>query len=113
MPAEALAYVFLLLAAQLIYFIHIPQVFAAKVLNFVLPNLTLGAIDPNVVSRNKKEVRMLISFFKSLERRYIAPLLGLCNGAEHLEPNSLLVERGEMPLQPISVPIYINRKFGS
>ncbi|KAF7249755.1 Monoglyceride lipase [Varanus komodoensis] len=36
--------------------IHLPQVFAAKVLNFVLPNLTLGSIDPNVVSRNKKEV---------------------------------------------------------
>uniref|UniRef100_A0A8D0GFY4 Monoglyceride lipase n=1 Tax=Sphenodon punctatus TaxID=8508 RepID=A0A8D0GFY4_SPHPU len=32
------------------------KVFAAKVLNLVLPNLTLGAIDPNVVSRNKKEV---------------------------------------------------------
>ncbi|XP_025052609.1 monoglyceride lipase isoform X4 [Alligator sinensis] len=32
------------------------KVFAAKVLNFVLPNLSLGSIDPNVVSRNKKEV---------------------------------------------------------
>ncbi|XP_053148754.1 monoglyceride lipase isoform X3 [Hemicordylus capensis] len=32
------------------------MVFAAKVLNFVLPNLSLGSIDPNVVSRNKKEV---------------------------------------------------------
>lgn len=32
------------------------KVFAAKVLNLVLPNLTLGSIDPNVVSRNKKEV---------------------------------------------------------
>ncbi|XP_026579097.1 monoglyceride lipase isoform X1 [Pseudonaja textilis] len=32
------------------------KVFAAKVLNFVLPNLSLGSIDPNVISRNKKEV---------------------------------------------------------
>ncbi|XP_058023408.1 monoglyceride lipase isoform X2 [Ahaetulla prasina] len=32
------------------------MVFAAKVLNFVLPNLSLGSIDPNVISRNKKEV---------------------------------------------------------
>ncbi|XP_054834178.1 monoglyceride lipase isoform X2 [Eublepharis macularius] len=32
------------------------KVFAAKVLNLVLPNLSLGAIDPSVVSRNKKEV---------------------------------------------------------
>ncbi|XP_066472858.1 monoglyceride lipase isoform X2 [Tiliqua scincoides] len=32
------------------------KVFAAKVLNLVLPNLTLGSIDANVVSRNKKEV---------------------------------------------------------
>ncbi|XP_074861375.1 monoglyceride lipase isoform X1 [Carettochelys insculpta] len=37
------------------------KVFAAKVLNFVLPNLTLGAIDPNVVSRNKKEVEAYTS----------------------------------------------------
>ncbi|CAM4586631.1 monoglyceride lipase isoform X1 [Caretta caretta] len=37
------------------------KVFAAKVLNFVLPNLTLGAIDPNVVSRNKKEVESYTS----------------------------------------------------
>ncbi|XP_034962352.1 monoglyceride lipase isoform X1 [Zootoca vivipara] len=32
------------------------KVFAAKILNLVLPNLSLGSIDPNVVSRNKKEV---------------------------------------------------------
>lgn len=32
------------------------KVFAAKVLNHVLPNLTLGSIDPNCISRNKKEV---------------------------------------------------------
>ncbi|XP_070594486.1 monoglyceride lipase isoform X1 [Erythrolamprus reginae] len=32
------------------------KVFAAKLLNFVLPNLSLGSIDPNVISRNKKEV---------------------------------------------------------
>ncbi|XP_068108841.1 monoglyceride lipase isoform X2 [Hyperolius riggenbachi] len=32
------------------------KVFAAKILNHVLPNLSLGCIDPNFVSRNKKEV---------------------------------------------------------
>ncbi|XP_064375052.1 monoglyceride lipase isoform X4 [Dromaius novaehollandiae] len=32
------------------------MVFAAKVLNFVLPNLSLGSIDPNAISRNKKEM---------------------------------------------------------
>ncbi|CAI5767382.1 Hypothetical predicted protein [Podarcis lilfordi] len=32
------------------------KVFAAKILNLVLPNLSLGSIDPNVISRNKKEV---------------------------------------------------------
>ncbi|KAM4603149.1 monoglyceride lipase [Discoglossus pictus] len=32
------------------------KVFAAKILNHVLPNLSLGSIDPNFVSRNKKEV---------------------------------------------------------
>ncbi|XP_053233964.1 monoglyceride lipase isoform X6 [Podarcis raffonei] len=32
------------------------KVFAAKILNIVLPNLSLGSIDPNVISRNKKEV---------------------------------------------------------
>ncbi|XP_019360487.1 PREDICTED: monoglyceride lipase isoform X2 [Gavialis gangeticus] len=37
------------------------KVFAAKVLNFVLPNLSLGSIDPNVVSRNKKEVESYTS----------------------------------------------------
>ncbi|KAE8612247.1 hypothetical protein XENTR_v10012777 [Xenopus tropicalis] len=35
------------------------KVFAAKMLNYVLPNLSLGSIDPNFVSRNKKEVRKL------------------------------------------------------
>ncbi|XP_041445303.1 monoglyceride lipase L homeolog isoform X4 [Xenopus laevis] len=32
------------------------KVFAAKLLNYVLPNLSLGSIDPSFVSRNKKEV---------------------------------------------------------
>ncbi|KAM8930815.1 monoglyceride lipase [Pelodytes ibericus] len=32
------------------------KVFAAKILNHVLPNFSLGSIDPNFVSRNKKEV---------------------------------------------------------
>ncbi|XP_069062357.1 monoglyceride lipase [Pleurodeles waltl] len=32
------------------------KVFAAKVLNHVLPNFSLGSIDPNCISRNKKEV---------------------------------------------------------
>ncbi|OCT83358.1 hypothetical protein XELAEV_18025898mg [Xenopus laevis] len=32
------------------------KVFAAKLLNYVLPNLSLGSIDPNFVSRDKKEV---------------------------------------------------------
>ncbi|NWQ81392.1 MGLL lipase, partial [Columbina picui] len=35
------------------------KVFAAKVLNIVLPNLSLGSIDPSAISRNKKEVRTL------------------------------------------------------
>uniref|UniRef100_A0A8D0AYU4 Monoglyceride lipase n=2 Tax=Salvator merianae TaxID=96440 RepID=A0A8D0AYU4_SALMN len=37
------------------------KVFAAKVLNLLLPNLSLGSIDPNVVSRNKKEVESYTS----------------------------------------------------
>ncbi|MEE6502166.1 hypothetical protein FKM82_004429 [Ascaphus truei] len=37
------------------------KVFAAKVLNHVLPNLSLGSIDPNFVSRNKKEVESYIA----------------------------------------------------
>ncbi|XP_056380829.1 monoglyceride lipase isoform X3 [Hyla sarda] len=32
------------------------KVFAAKILNHVLPNLSLGSIDPNSVTRNKQEV---------------------------------------------------------
>ncbi|NP_001087903.1 monoglyceride lipase L homeolog [Xenopus laevis] len=32
------------------------KVFAAKLLNYVLPNLSLGSIDPSFVSRNKKEI---------------------------------------------------------
>ncbi|XP_075039731.1 monoglyceride lipase [Mixophyes fleayi] len=32
------------------------KVFAAKILNHVLPNFSLGCIDPNYVSRNKTEV---------------------------------------------------------
>ncbi|XP_040264519.1 LOW QUALITY PROTEIN: monoglyceride lipase [Bufo bufo] len=32
------------------------KVFAAKILNHLLPNLSLGCIDPNSVSRNKQEV---------------------------------------------------------
>ncbi|KAM9325350.1 monoglyceride lipase [Gastrophryne carolinensis] len=32
------------------------KVFAAKILNHVLPNFSLGSIDPNYLSRNKKEV---------------------------------------------------------
>uniref|UniRef100_A0A663LPT8 Monoglyceride lipase n=1 Tax=Athene cunicularia TaxID=194338 RepID=A0A663LPT8_ATHCN len=37
------------------------KVFAAKVLNFVLPNLSLGSIDPNAISRNKKEMESYTS----------------------------------------------------
>ncbi|XP_052631890.1 monoglyceride lipase isoform X4 [Harpia harpyja] len=37
------------------------MVFAAKVLNFVLPNLSLGSIDPNAISRNKKEMESYTS----------------------------------------------------
>uniref|UniRef100_A0A803SSH8 Monoglyceride lipase n=1 Tax=Anolis carolinensis TaxID=28377 RepID=A0A803SSH8_ANOCA len=37
------------------------KVFAAKVLNFVLPNLSLGTLDPNMVTRNRKEVDAYIS----------------------------------------------------
>ncbi|KAK2504731.1 hypothetical protein MC885_007533 [Smutsia gigantea] len=36
------------------------KVFAAKILNFVLPNLSLGPIDSSVLSRNKTEVRVLL-----------------------------------------------------
>lgn len=32
------------------------QVLAAKLLNFVLPNMSLGRIDSSVLSRNKSEV---------------------------------------------------------
>lgn len=34
------------------------QVLAAKVLNLVLPNMSLGPIDSSVLSRNKTEVRV-------------------------------------------------------
>lgn len=34
------------------------QVFAAKVLNLVLPNMSLGRIDSSVLSRNKTEVSL-------------------------------------------------------
>uniref|UniRef100_A0A669P1J0 Monoglyceride lipase n=1 Tax=Phasianus colchicus TaxID=9054 RepID=A0A669P1J0_PHACC len=37
------------------------KVFAAKVLNLVLPNLSLGSIDPNAISRNKKEMESYTS----------------------------------------------------
>ncbi|XP_064012877.1 monoglyceride lipase isoform X3 [Pogoniulus pusillus] len=37
------------------------MIFAAKVLNFVLPNLSLGSIDPNAISRNKKEMESYTS----------------------------------------------------
>ncbi|XP_058701448.1 monoglyceride lipase isoform X1 [Poecile atricapillus] len=37
------------------------KVFAAKVLNFVLPNLSLGSIDPSAISRNKKEMESYTS----------------------------------------------------
>nr|XP_005507580.1 monoglyceride lipase [Columba livia] len=37
------------------------KVFAAKVLNFVLPNLSLGSIDPSAISRNKKEIESYTS----------------------------------------------------
>ncbi|NWY25987.1 MGLL lipase, partial [Pheucticus melanocephalus] len=39
----------------------LPQVFAAKVLNFVLPNLSMGSIDPSAISRNKKEIESYTS----------------------------------------------------
>ncbi|XP_077307851.1 monoglyceride lipase [Lithobates pipiens] len=37
------------------------KVFAAKILNHVLPNLSLGGIDPNYLSRNKKEVECYVT----------------------------------------------------
>lgn len=37
------------------------KVFAAKILNHVLPNFSLGCIDPNNVTRNKKEVESYAS----------------------------------------------------
>ncbi|OXB64522.1 hypothetical protein ASZ78_012785, partial [Callipepla squamata] len=37
------------------------KVFAAKVLNLVLPNLSLGSIDPSAISRNKKEIESYTS----------------------------------------------------
>ncbi|XP_069668281.1 monoglyceride lipase isoform X4 [Haliaeetus albicilla] len=37
------------------------MVFAAKMLNFILPNLSLGSIDPNAISRNKKEMESYTS----------------------------------------------------
>ncbi|XP_078241381.1 monoglyceride lipase isoform X2 [Pogona vitticeps] len=32
------------------------MIFAAKILNLVMPNLSLGSVDPNVISRDRKEV---------------------------------------------------------
>ncbi|XP_040214907.1 monoglyceride lipase [Rana temporaria] len=37
------------------------KVFAAKILNHVLPNLSLGGIDPNCLSRNKQEVECYVT----------------------------------------------------
>ncbi|XP_053576801.1 monoglyceride lipase isoform X2 [Bombina bombina] len=37
------------------------KVFVAKILNHVLPNFSLGCIDPNCVTRNKKEVESYAS----------------------------------------------------
>ncbi|KAM5148807.1 monoglyceride lipase [Mantella aurantiaca] len=37
------------------------KVFAAKILNHVLPNLSLGGIDPNCVSRDKHEVECYVT----------------------------------------------------
>ncbi|XP_018409448.1 PREDICTED: monoglyceride lipase isoform X1 [Nanorana parkeri] len=37
------------------------KVFAAKILNHVLPNFTLGGIDPNCLSRNKQEVECYVT----------------------------------------------------
>ncbi|XP_073448005.1 monoglyceride lipase [Aquarana catesbeiana] len=37
------------------------KVFAAKILNHLLPNLSLGGIDPNYLSRNKQEVECYVT----------------------------------------------------
>ncbi|XP_030062052.1 monoglyceride lipase [Microcaecilia unicolor] len=37
------------------------KVFAAKVLNHLLPNFSVGSIDPNTISRNKREVEAYIT----------------------------------------------------
>jgi len=56
----------------------LPQVFAAKVLNLVLPNLSLGSIDPSAISRNKKEVRTLMPLkVTAWSVSYCSPLFSL------------------------------------
>nr|XP_033782345.1 monoglyceride lipase isoform X2 [Geotrypetes seraphini] len=37
------------------------KVFAAKVLNHLLPSFSLGSIDPNIISRNKEEVEAYVT----------------------------------------------------
>ncbi|XP_074008998.1 monoglyceride lipase isoform X1 [Numenius arquata] len=57
----ALSVISLALTSSVTACFPLPQVFAAKVLNFVLPNLSLGSIDPNAISRNKKEMESYTS----------------------------------------------------
>ncbi|XP_069499470.1 monoglyceride lipase [Ambystoma mexicanum] len=67
------------------------KVFAAKVLNHVLPNFSLGSIDPNVVSRNKKEVDLYIAdplvYHSTMTVRFGMHLLNATTRVEKVLPH--------------------------
>uniref|UniRef100_A0A8C5PM79 Monoglyceride lipase n=1 Tax=Leptobrachium leishanense TaxID=445787 RepID=A0A8C5PM79_9ANUR len=67
------------------------KVFAAKILNHVLPNLSLGGIDPNLVSRNKKEVESYMTdplvYHGGMKVSFGVQLLNATSRVERVLPN--------------------------
>ncbi|XP_063282317.1 monoglyceride lipase isoform X1 [Pelobates fuscus] len=67
------------------------KVFAAKILNHVLPNLSLGGIDPNLVSRNKKEVESYMTdplvYHGGMKVSFGVQLLNASSRVERVLPN--------------------------
>ncbi|XP_053325564.1 monoglyceride lipase [Spea bombifrons] len=67
------------------------KVFAAKILNHVLPNFSLGCIDPNFVSRNKKEVESYVTdplvYHGGMKVSFGVQLLNATSRVERALPN--------------------------
>ncbi|XP_063797247.1 monoglyceride lipase [Pseudophryne corroboree] len=67
------------------------KVFAAKILNHVLPNFSLGCIDPNYVSRNKEEVHSYVSdplvYHGGMKVSFAMQLLNATNRVEKALPH--------------------------